>query len=134
MVKVAISGNFFPLHDGHIDHIEKASKLGDYLVAIVGSDEYLERKGKNNPLPLKARMRVVRAIKGIDGVIGVIDDDGTVAKTLRLLKPDIYAKGGDRTPDNMPPNELRVCRDIGCKIVYGVGDLIRSSSNLWKDF
>jgi hypothetical protein len=59
-----------------------------------------------------------------------MDGDGTVAKTLRFLKPNIFAKGGDRTPDNMPRNEIETCSKIGCEIRYGIGGLITSSTEL----
>jgi len=49
---------------------------------------------------------------------------------LRAICPDVYAKGGDRTPDNMPVNEIEACAEIGCEIVYGVGEKIQSSSEL----
>jgi hypothetical protein len=46
------------------------------------------------------------------------------------IKLDIFAKGGDRTPTNMPQNELDICDRLGIEIVYGCGDLVNSSSNL----
>ena len=50
-----------------------------------------------------------------------MDTDGTVVKTLERIRPRIFAKGGDRTPENMPQSEIDICKKIGCKIVYGVG-------------
>ena len=38
MKKVCISGYFDPLHVGHIEYINKAKKLGDYLVVIVNNN------------------------------------------------------------------------------------------------
>lgn len=64
-----------------------------------------------------------------------LDRDGTCANTIQYLsdmnlKPDIFAKGGDRVPDNMPQNEIEVCDRLGIEIVYGCGDNLNSSSNL----
>ena len=120
MIKVAVAGNFHVLHDGHINHFEEARKLGDYLIAIVGSDDYLRMKGKEVFLSLENRKKQLKA--WVDEVVEVIDSDGTCTETLRQVKPDIFAKGKDRTPDNMPESELKVCEEIGCEIVYGVGD------------
>ena len=130
MIKVAVAGNFYPLHDGHIDHLEKASKLGDYLVAIIGPDSYLEMKGKPILLSLEARIKILKAIRWVNDVVVAIDEDGTVAKTLKCLRPTFYAKGGDRTPDNMPQNEIEACEEIGCRIIYGIGEKLNSSSDL----
>lgn len=131
---VAIAGGFDPFHDGHLQHIEEAMKLGDYLVVLVSNDnDMIRKKGKCN-IPLKARMRIVNLIlKGLGFLgeaIATIDEDGTQAKTLKAVRPNIFAKGGDRTPDNMPENEIRACKEIGCKIVYGVGGQINQSSKM----
>lgn len=67
-------------------------------------------------------------------VVVSIDTDGTVSKTLEMLKPSIFAKGGDRVPNNMPTNELEVCQRIGCEIQYGVGDLLNSSTRIIKEW
>ena len=131
MRRVVVAGNFFPLHDGHIDHLEKARKLGNYLIAIIGSDEYLKKRGKPIFLSLENRKKQLRA--WVDEVVEVIDTDGTCAETLRMIKPDIFAKGGDRIPDKMPKNEIMACQDMGCEIEYRIGELLYSSSELVKE-
>lgn len=122
MIKVAVAGNFYPLHDGHIDHLEKASKLGDFLTVIIGNDEHLKRKGKPIHIPLDGRIKILKAIRYVDEVIVATDTDGTVAETLREIKPDIFAKGGDRTLETMPQSEIETCNQIGCLIIFGVGE------------
>ena len=131
MSNVVIAGGFDPIHAGHIDHIQKAAKLG-YLTVILATDEQLIRKKGYALLPYRDREAVLNAICGVMGVIPSIDKDNTVAETLRTLKPDIFAKGGDRTPDNMPQSEIDICAEIGCRIIYGCGDLLNSSTNLVK--
>ena len=39
-----ISGGFDPLHSGHISYIHEAKKLGDKLVVLLNSDEWLIKK------------------------------------------------------------------------------------------
>ena len=130
MIKVAVTVSFDLLHDGHIEHIREASKLGDYLIVIVSPDGFLIKKKGYCLIPLPSRLRIADGIKYIDEVRVSIDEDGTCARTLKLIKPDIFAKGGDRTPDNMPRNEVKVCEEIGCEIVYGVGRKLNSSTEL----
>ena len=51
-----------------------------------------------------------------------------VPLVLMYLKPDIFAKGGDRKINEIP--ESKICEDLGIKIVDGLGQKIRSSSDL----
>ena len=44
MKKVAVSGGFDPLHSVHLDHMIEARRLGDWLIVIVNTDEFLSYK------------------------------------------------------------------------------------------
>ncbi len=127
--KVAVAGGFDPLHIGHIRHLEAAKALGEYLIVLVSSDADMIRKKDYCFMPLNDRIEIIRALRCVDEVEATIDGDGTMAKTLLKIRPDIFAKGGDRTQDNMPKNELDVCDKIGCRIVYGVGGNKDASSS-----
>lgn len=129
-IVVAVCGAFDPLHSGHLEHIKKAKELGDYLIAIINPDEDVIRKRGIVFMPLGQRYQILKSIKEIDEVVIAIDGDGTVANTIKMIKPDILAKGGDRTPENMPKNEIEACKEVGCEIVYGVGKQLASSTEL----
>jgi cytidyltransferase-like protein len=130
MIHVVVSGGFDPLHIGHVKHLQLAKSLGDYLTVLVSTDSDMVNKKGFCFMPLNERIAIIQELKCVDSVMETIDTDGTQAKTLRLIKPSIYAKGGDRIPDNMPVNEIIACEEIGCKIVYGVGEQLQSSTNL----
>ncbi len=137
MVRVMIAGKFDPMHDGHIDHIMKASALGDYLCVVTHSDEVLDKiKPQGHQVPLWARLAMIKGIMLLFNIKGEVvisvDDDGTVEETLRCIRPDIFAKGGDRTVSNMPKGELKVCKELNITIVYGTGALLNSSSKITK--
>jgi len=127
-IVVAISGYFNPLHVGHLEMIEKARKLGDHLVAIVNNDRQVKLKGRVPFMKQADRMKIVRSLRDIDEVFLSIDKDKSVCASLAKLKPDIFAKGGDRNVGNIP--EVAVCQKYGIKIVDGLGKKIRSSSIL----
>ena len=130
LVTVAISGAFDPIHVGQIRYIREATKLGDRLVIILNSDEFLLRKKGFVFMPFAERKEILEAIKGVDEVIASIDDDQTVSHTLEVLKPDIFAKGGDGTALEHIP-ETATCRRIGCELVTNVGgEIIRSKREL----
>ena len=42
-----VSGGFDPIHSGHINYISAAKKMGDLLIVMLNSDEWLkDKKGK----------------------------------------------------------------------------------------
>jgi glycerol-3-phosphate cytidylyltransferase-like family protein len=68
-----------------------------------------------------------RNIKWVDEVIVV---DTSIAEALEQHKPNVFAKGGDRTVENLPSEEIEVCKKYGIDIVCNLGDKIQSSSEL----
>jgi D-beta-D-heptose 7-phosphate kinase/D-beta-D-heptose 1-phosphate adenosyltransferase len=131
MITVAVSGGFDPVHIGHIRSFRGAKKLGDNLLIILTRDDQLIRKKGYYFMPFEERKEILERIEGVDRVVPNVDDDITSNESLEYYRPDIFAKGGDRTEDNMPEIEKDLCEKIGCKIVYGVGgDKIQSSSSL----
>ena len=136
MTKVVFTVGFWdPLHRGHIAHFREAKKLGDKLVVMVHRNECCIKKKGYCFMPLEDRIAILKSIKYIDEVIVCPPDCNlTCEKVLRALKPDIFAKGGDRTPENMPACELEVCKELGIEIKYGVGgSKVQSSSWLVRD-
>ena len=129
----SVAGGFDPLHIGHVRHLQKARALGDYLIVMVSNDADMKRKKGYCFMPLPERMEILRALIYVDEVVETVDTDGTQVNTLRKIRPDIFAKGGDRTPDNMPQNEVDVCAEIGCKLVYNVGEQLNSSRKIVSD-
>jgi D-beta-D-heptose 7-phosphate kinase/D-beta-D-heptose 1-phosphate adenosyltransferase len=133
MITIAVSGGFDPVHIGHIRSFREAKKLGDKLLIILTRDDQLIRKKGYYFMPFEERKEILERIEGVDRVVPNVDDDITSNESLEYYRPDIFAKGGDRTEDNMPEIEKDICAKIGCKIVYGVGgDKIQSSSSLVK--
>ncbi len=128
MKKVCISGYFDPLHVGHIEYINKAKKLGDYLVVIVNNNLQCKLKKGKFFMDENDRVEIVKNLKSVDEVFLSIDDDKTVCKSLKKLKPSIFANGGDRKNYEIP--ESKVCDMYGIEIIDGLGDKIRSSSDL----
>lgn len=125
---VAVAGGWDPLHPWHIRHMKLARKLGDWLVVIVDNDDNLIKKKGFAYYPQEWRIELLRDYSFINQIVLNIDHSGCCAETLNIIKPDVFAKGGDRTPDNMPEREIQVCREIGCRIIYGIGETGFSST------
>jgi len=127
---IVTGGGFDPIHEGHIELFKEARQLGDKLVVMLNSDKQLvKKKGKTFYSSEEERKKILESIKYIDEVIIDPGHDTTCEEALKLIKPDVLAKGGDRTENSMPEIELTVCRELGIEIVYGVGgEKIQSSS------
>lgn len=92
---VFTNGCFDLLHAGHVQYLQKAKKLGDLLILGLNSDESIRRlKGDKRPLLHQTeRAQILAALDCIDYI--TIFEDDTPLDLIRLLKPDVLAKGGD---------------------------------------
>lgn len=99
---VFTNGVFDLLHVGHLDYLEKARQLGSALLVAINDDESTRRyKGEGRPLvPAVERARLLLALAPVDYVM--LFPDPTVDRLLQAIKPPIYAKGGDYTPESLP--------------------------------
>ena len=128
MKVIAVSGGFDPVHKGHIQMIEEASKIGPVLV-IINSDEWLMRKKGYVFMPWEDRAYIMGNVKGVVAVSNVDDLDGTVREALRRMRPDAFANGGDRKTTNTP--EMEVCNELGIELLWNIGgEKTQSSSAL----
>lgn len=127
---VATSGGFDPLHVGHLRCVLEAKELGKTLIVIVNGDGFLMRKKRYQFMPCADRMEILDGIRGVDYVVDWDDGSQFVSGAIALIKPDYFAKGGDRAePKDIP--EWETCQDAGCQVVFNVGGgKIRSSSEL----
>ena len=127
-VVVAVSGYFDPIHVGHLEYLQLASKLGDRLIVIVNNNHQAKLKKGEFFMHEKDRIQIVAALRCVDEVFLSIDTDSSVCKSLEAVKPNIFANGGDRSLDEIP--ETAVMKKYDIKLVDGLGNKIRSSSDL----
>lgn len=128
-VVVAASGYFDPLHLGHIEYLREAKKLGDKLIVIVNNSKQSVLKKGYEFMPLKERIEIMKSLNFVDEVFESIDEDKAVCKSIEAVRPDIFAKGGDRFAYEIP--EAIVCKELGIQIIDGVGKKIQSSRNFY---
>ena len=103
---VFTNGCFDVLHRGHVNYLRQARALGDLLIVALNSDDSVARlKGPERPVnPLSDRAGVVGAIECVDVVTSFADD--TPAALIELVRPEVYAKGGDYTPEMLPETPI----------------------------
>jgi rfaE bifunctional protein nucleotidyltransferase chain/domain len=108
---VFTNGCFDVLHRGHVAYLNQARLLADVLIVAVNSDESVRRlKGPERPVnPAADRAAMLAALSCVDHV--TIFEEDTPEALLRLLRPEVYAKGGDYTPQMLP--EAAVVAEYG---------------------
>lgn len=125
---VFTNGCFDILHAGHVRYLQKARELGDCLVLGLNSDASVRRlKGPGRPVNNENdRAEVIGALKSVDYV--TIFDEPTASELIALVKPAVYAKGGDYTLDTLP--EAKIVQSYGGEVAFI--DLVegRSTTNI----
>lgn len=113
---VFTNGCFDLLHVGHVRYLIKARALGDALaVALNGDASVRALKGPSRPVNTQDdRAEILAALECVDFV--TIFESQRVTETIREVRPDIYAKGGDYTPASLDPGERAALEEVGSDI------------------
>lgn len=95
MKKIITYGTFDLLHYGHINLLQRAKELGDYLIVALSTDEFnWKEKQKKSYFSYEERKRLLEAIRYVDLVI---PEQNWQQKTSDILefKADIFVMGDD---------------------------------------
>lgn len=116
---VLTNGCFDILHAGHVRFLKSISRLGDALIVLLNSDSSVRAlKGPTRPVNSQEdRAVVLSSLEFVDGVF--IFDDKRICKWLRLIRPVLWAKGGDYTLDSLDRSEVLAAKAVGTKIAVG---------------
>ena len=69
MKRVITYGTFDLIHYGHINLLERAKKLGDYLIVGLSTNEFNEKKNKKCYFSYEERKQLLEALRVVDLVI-----------------------------------------------------------------
>jgi rfaE bifunctional protein nucleotidyltransferase chain/domain len=113
---VFTNGCFDLLHAGHVRYLRQARGLGEALAVGLNSDRSVrELKGEGRPVNAEEdRAEVLAALGCVDYV--VIFDGKRATDVLSAVRPHLYAKGGDYTPDSLDPEERAALEKAGTEI------------------
>jgi len=113
---VFTNGVFDLLHVGHVRYLQQARELGDALVVAVNGDESVRTlKGPTRPINGEAdRAEVLAALESVDYV--TIFPAVRVSHLVGVIKPQVYAKGGDYTVETLNPEERTALEEAGSDI------------------
>jgi len=113
---VMTNGCFDLLHAGHVQYLTEARALGGFLLVAVNDDASVRSlKGPGRPVNTVAdRCAVLSALKAVDAV--TIFSGERLTPIIHVVRPDIYVKGGDYTPETLDPGEAAALREVGARI------------------
>jgi len=99
------NGCFDLVHVGHVRYFHAAKALGGRVIVAVNSDASVRQlKGEGRPRVSEAeRAEVLAALQDVDAV--TVFDSLDVRDLVRLLRPDIHAKGTDYTEETVPERD-----------------------------
>jgi len=95
--KIVLAGGVFDIiHPGHINTLNAAKKLGDFLVVVIATDKTAVKMKKREPLhSAQLRQELVSSLSMVD--LCIVGDEEDIFKTVDLVKPQIIALGYDQT-------------------------------------
>lgn len=133
---VLCHGVFDLMHPGHILYFQGAKKHGDILVVTLTPDHFVN-KGPGRPVfNQRLRLESIAALECVDYV--AINEWPTAEKTIKKLKPHVYAKGQDYANaasdiTGQIRNEMAAVTAVGGKTIF-TNELTFSSSSLINKF
>lgn len=96
MIKIFVNGSFDILHLGHLELLNTAKSLGDYLLVAIDSDRRIsDMKGKDRPFNNQInRHTLMKNLKAVDEV-KIFDSEIELIDIISEYKPDIMMVGSD---------------------------------------
>ena len=96
MKKIFVNGTFDVLHIAHIQLLNYAKSMGDYLHVAIDTDARVkEKKGESRPIyPQEERKFFLMNLKAVDNV-SFFSTDEELENTIKEYAPDIMIVGSD---------------------------------------
>jgi len=94
MRKVITYGTFDLLHYGHINLLQRAKQLGDYLIVAISTNEFNDIKGKKCYFTYEERKKLVEAIRYVDLVIPEENWEQKI-NDIKEHRVDVFVIGDD---------------------------------------
>jgi rfaE bifunctional protein nucleotidyltransferase chain/domain len=113
---VFTNGCFDLLHVGHVRYLQAARALGDALLVAVNGDVSVRAlKGPTRPINNEQdRAEVLGALACVDYL--TIFHTERVTELVQVIRPQVYAKGGDYTVASLDAGERGALEAVGAEI------------------
>jgi D-glycero-beta-D-manno-heptose 1-phosphate adenylyltransferase len=113
---VATNGCFDLLHLGHVRYLRAARTFGDVLAVGLNSDRSVHQlKGAGRPITTATdRAEILAALECVDLVTTFPQVRAT--QFIAAVRPAVYVKGGDYSPETLNEQERALLSEIGADI------------------
>lgn len=113
---VLTNGCFDLLHRGHLEYLRQSSLLGDLFIVAINSDESVSAlKGPGRPLNRAVdRAYALACLRFVDATF--IFPGARLSEEILALRPDLYTKAGDYTPETLNRQEYDALLKVHAEI------------------
>jgi FAD synthetase len=94
--KVLVFGTFDNLHPGHLNFLKQAKKKGDWLIASVARDAFVEKIKGQKPRHGEVSRRTHLMRSGLVNEAHLSDETPGTYSIIQRLKPDVVCFGHDQ--------------------------------------
>jgi cytidyltransferase-like protein len=123
MVRIYTSGVFDLFHAGHLEALQKAKALGDYLLVGVATDEDAASYKRTPVIPYAQRCQILASINSVDAVIcGPLYPTEAFYQTWRI---DIHCQDADQQDFYVTAKRLGIIRFVGRSPAAETSNIIR---------
>jgi len=130
MKRILTYGTFDLLHYGHIRILERAKKLGDYLIVALSTDEFNAIKNKKSYYSYEIRKEMLEALKFVDEVIPE-ENWNQKENDIKKYNIDILTMGSDWENDERFERLKEYCEVVYLRRTDGISTTqIKKDNNL----
>ena len=114
-------------HIGHLKHLKRAKKEGDYVIAGILTDKATQEKKDKPLISYKERVTIIQAIKYVDKVIPQITY--SPIPNILKIKPDIVMESTSHNKEDVK-KIIEIVENYGGKVIVNPYYIQQSSSKI----